>query len=174
MSLLSKLKKNYQLASQLRNEEKRIKKLDWDGLKKDLREYHNDLYRNQIFPDLITSIKTNDPEGYKNLAAALTDHKFVYVLEECSYGMIYLGWSIGVGLLDEQFPNEKKEIHTSWAFIKREHEELLLSKGIKTDFIFSSFAAVRQEMFDKGKEHGSKPEFSEFKPRRILQELQQN
>ncbi|MFS0661291.1 hypothetical protein AB1L07_20950 [Niallia alba] len=168
MALFDNFRKNNKIASQIRNEQRRIENLDWAGLEKHLKEYHNYFLEKQLIPNILFLIKGKDPAAFNQLIETFKDNNFGLRLEKCTYGMLYLGWSIGVGLMDEQFPDEIQELNEGLKSIKRENEELLYSKGMNSEFIINCFSAMRQQMFEIGKEHGCKPEFIEFRPRRSV------
>lgn len=90
-----------------------------------------------MIPDILFIIKGQDPAAFHQLIETFKDNNFGLKLEKCTYGMLYLGWSIGVGLIDEHYPDENQELNEGLKTIKRENEVLLYSKGMNSEFIMN-------------------------------------
>lgn len=165
MSFLYNLKKNYQIASHIRNEQARINNLDWEGLEKHLKAYHEHFLYRELIPTTLKLIEMKDPLAFKSIEELFSDKEFGMTLEKCNYGMLYLGWSKGVGLINEDIIEEKIEFDQTYELLKKNMKEILLNKGVKDDFIINCFSAIIMKMFEIGNEYGYKTEFIDFRPR---------
>lgn len=167
MSLFDDLKRNYSITSQMRSEQRRIDNLDWRGLENHLKEYHDYFLQNRYFPETFSLIKQHEPVAFKKLGIAARDNDFGWQLERYSFGILYLGWSVGVGLIDEQFPNEMQELNEKYDEFRCEQREFFCKKGLNNEYVINCFSNLLDKMFELGKVHGYGVEFSEFRPRRL-------
>lgn len=117
---------------------------------------------------LLMNVKANEPLEVNKLRGLFSDIEFGMNIEKTSYGMLYLGWSVEVGLLDEEFPEDKADIVNGINDIEKMNESFLITKGINNKFVLNCFSLLRTRMFEIGQEHGRKPEFMEFRPRRSV------
>lgn len=168
MSLFANLKRNLRVASSIRSEEMRIQNLNWTALEQHLKEYHNYYLENHVLFQTVMVIKEKQPDTFQVIKGLFNDNNFGLKLEQYTFGMLYHGWSVGVGLLDEQFPDERRELNEGLTFIRNGYSELLSNKGLDNKFVQDCFSKMLQQMFEIGREHGCKAEFMEFRPRRSI------
>lgn len=165
MGFFDGLKRNVKISAQMRDEERRMSNLDWDGLKKHLVEVNQFHLEREIYA-LITLVQMKDTAQLNKLRGTFSDNNFGLALENVFYKMFWLGFTVGSGITDEQFPNEYQELLDGKNESRQENERLLRTKGLDNEFMKQCFSAVRERMFEHGKEHGRRPEFIDFRPRR--------
>lgn len=168
MSFLSGFTNGLKNKSEVRREKERINNLDWKGLENHLIEYHGYIMQNDSLIQLLADVKSYDTLEFEKVRGLFSDKEFGMNIDKTSYGMLYLGWSVGVGLIDEQFPEEKQELVNGIRDIEKMNDSFLTKKGINNEFVLNCFKMLRRKMYVVGKEHGGNPEFIEFRPRRLF------
>ena len=166
MGLFNQIRKSSIVSAQMQEEDRRVSKLDWNGLKQHLVEVNQHYLEKEIYA-LVMLIHMKDEKLSKKLRTNFSNNKFGLELESILYRIFWLGFTVGCGLTNEQFANEKEELFNGKEKCRIEIERLLLSNGLNNKLLNQCFNATCLKMFEHGEVHGGGSEFKEFSPRRI-------
>jgi len=166
MSFFKDLKKTTKISSQLKQEEQRMSNLDWKGLKEHLVNAHEHYFEREAY-EMVQVVEMLDGKLFEKMMNTFSDNKFGLKLEEISYRMFWLGFTVGCGIVEEGFPTEERKLLYEKKECESEVEMLLKSKGLQAEFLLKSFSRLIETIFNHGVEHGERPDFMEFRPRRV-------